>query len=60
MLKFETYLRYSWVADEKEKKIVDVFYDSFETYTRYYWVAYEKRTNNLKKVLGVFNYFFFE
>ena len=51
---FETYTKYSLVADgeQKKKKVLGVFYGSLQqTYTRYSGVADEEQK---KKVLGVF------
>ena len=40
---FKTYTRYSWIADEEQKKVLDIFISDFETYTRYFRVADEKQ-----------------
>ena len=40
-----TYTRYSWVADEEQKKkVLSIYIGNFETYTRYSQVADEKRS----------------
>ena len=41
--KFETYTRYSWVADKEQKKVLGDFYGSLQTYTRYSGVADEEQ-----------------
>ena len=50
---FETYARYSWVADEEQKKgLRCIFISNLKTYTRFSWVADK---NQKKKVIGVLN-----
>ena len=46
-----TCTRYSWVADEEQKKeVLGVYISNFEIYTRYSWVADEEQK---KEFLGV-------
>ena len=50
-LYFETYTRYSWIADvEQKKKVSGVLISNFETYTRYSWVA-DKDKKKVSSVL---------
>ena len=41
---FKTYTRYSWVADEKQKKKVSgLFFGSLQTYIRFLWDEEQKK-----------------
>ena len=47
---FKTYTRYSWVPDEKQKKVLGTFISNFETYNRYSWVADEEQKKSFRCV----------
>ena len=48
-----TYARYSWVADEvQKKKVLGIYIGNYKTYTRYSRVADEKKGAIWKKSLG--------